>query len=125
MKARDVKALHGSINKWIRIAEWRDLDRGADNCPLCTLYNPGFLLSYFPNKACVGCPVRAVTGKSFCKGTPYTHWTNHLHMSDAPREDRRVFDARSQRLAEVEALFLISLLPKQEQSRYFTKEKTR
>ncbi len=58
------KALQGSIAKWTAIAKLEDVDRGAENCPLCKLFYKG-------RGSCNGCPVKVETGKDVCYGSPY------------------------------------------------------
>ena len=112
MDKRTLRALHGSVRKWIAIAEWRGRDCGCDDCPLCKLFLNDTQLS-----DCEGCPVRGVTGSTNCVGSPYVEW-NRLFPSYWWAE-RAVYDEASQRAAEAEALFLIGLLPPKERERYY------
>lgn len=59
------KALHGSINKWKKIAVGELIDRGIDNCPLCQM---------FWGDDCKGCPVEVDTKAVGCRRTPYDDW---------------------------------------------------
>ncbi len=71
MNAKTLKALEGSIEKWRLIAYEGGVDKGADNCPLCTLYIRGERWS------CSGCPVALRVSKTGCDGTPYIVWAQH------------------------------------------------
>lgn len=63
MDAKTLKALEGSIKKWEKIVARTGFDNGCGNCPLCR---------QFLEHGCVGCPVVTRTGKTVCKGTPYS-----------------------------------------------------
>lgn len=110
-----LKALHGSIRKWIKIATWEGYDSGSENCPLC---------GQFFGSDCDGCPVAIKTGQKGCYGSPYEEWrrafifTDYLADIDDMSNDF-VFDLASQLAAEKMALFLIGLLPEKECSRYY------
>lgn len=84
-----LKALYGSIRKWMDVAYDDGEEWGRLNCPLCAEFNYGF----YGHKQCRGCPVYERTGKVGCKDTPY----------DEYRYDKSA--------AEREVDFLISLLP--------------
>lgn len=58
------KALRGSIRKWTKIVNGTGVDNGSENCPLC---------KEFLDDSCHGCPVRRLTGKPGCNGTPYNY----------------------------------------------------
>ena len=57
------EALESSIRHWERNVTGRTHSLAAGDCALCRLF--------FYKKNCVGCPVRARTGKSHCEGSPY------------------------------------------------------
>lgn len=97
----DRKALRGSIRKWENIVGRVEVDRYADNCPLCNLYPV----------SCERCPVMIYSGQSECRHTPWTKW--HQHQ----RKEHGVFisPARCQcptctKLAKEEVKFLKHLL---------------
>jgi len=41
------------------------LERGTKNCALCELYS---------EFGCSSCPIKKLTGKSWCRATPYEKW---------------------------------------------------
>ena len=63
MNAKVRKALESSIRHWERNVTGRTHTIGPEHCALCRLF--------YYKKACVGCPVRARTGKSHCSDSPY------------------------------------------------------
>lgn len=75
LSARQAEALRGSIRKWEKIVDGTGFDYGGNNCHLCQLYATRAL-------DCLGCPVRAETGKSGCFGTPYYKPHNERPMLD-------------------------------------------
>lgn len=91
-----LKALRGSINKWIKIVRGTGVDYGEANCPLCKMFNT------FGND-CVGCPVFQKTKKPYCMGTPFAGWVR-LNVD-------RVENERHAKWARKELAFLQSLLP--------------
>ncbi len=54
--------------KWDGIYKMKQDDYGMKSCSLCK--------EYFKWN-CFRCPIRMVTGKMLCDGTPYTKWINH------------------------------------------------
>jgi len=113
MTAKILKALKGSISKWMKIAQGTGVDLGDRNCPLCQQF-----FGCEEGLSCGGCPVREKTGLVYCKRTPYTKWTKHVDNCGicGNRGDRskgiraRCDDAVMLALKEVN--FLESLLPK-------------
>ena len=97
MDERALTALEGSIEKWERIVAGTWGDMGSINCPLCR--------EFMQVNGCPDCPVCTKTEKSLCEGSPYTAWDEYT------KENRRVFDAESLRLAQAELDFLKSLRP--------------
>lgn len=89
------EALEGSIAKWEAIVAGTGEDEGSENCPLCHKFHRGGHLHY-----CRGCPVREVTGRTLCDGTPYIDYAQD-------DEDGGIAAAK----AELE--FLKSLRPKE------------
>lgn len=108
MDDKTIKALHGSVRKWIKIATWKGEDNGIDDCPLC---------EKFYDDECKACPVSMKTGKSSCVASPYTNWRIATRIYE--EFSYRVFDEVSQKAAEQMALFLIDLLPENERARYY------
>lgn len=72
------EALDGSISKWFKIVNGTGEDNGADDCPLCHLFN-GRINDRSYN--CNGCPIREDTGKDFCDNTPYVQWDRAYYES--------------------------------------------
>jgi hypothetical protein len=119
MDKKTLNALKKSITKWernVKNAQFnlehdghiRQVLISSKDCPLCVLFGPGRLIrtnSYYkPVKDdCVLCPIKAKTGKRFCKCTPYSYVESYL--------DRRCFKS-CVRVCEEEVKFLKSLLPK-------------
>ncbi len=68
MNSETLEALKGSIAKWEAIVAGTGFDNGADNCPLCGLFNN----ADDPETDCDGCPVAEKSGHKYCGGTPYT-----------------------------------------------------
>ena len=111
MDERTLKALHGSVRKWIKIYEGKEMDCGIHNCPLC---------AEFYENWCAGCPVKDKTRRIQCAGSPYRSFVRaeRKYLSHAMNEHL------VQEAAAAEALFLISLLPESEQERYMQGHET-
>ena len=112
MDKRTLKAMHGSIRKWIKIATWEGGDEGINNCPLCAQFFDG---------GCDGCPIAIKTGQKACFSSPYQEWRRAFILADELDDSYNdfVFNPASQRAAEKMTLFLIDLLPEKERSRYY------
>lgn len=72
MQKETLIALHGSIQKWLRIARGEAKDRGPADCPLCQRFNgcmrfTGSQGNYHQES----CPIKNRTGQFACMGTPY------------------------------------------------------
>jgi hypothetical protein len=93
MDKATLTALQGSIAKWEGIVAGTKADEGADNCPLCDLFNTEDYDGI--EDACKGCPVQKSVGVGFCMQTPYYSY-RHLRTTEA---------------AQAELDFLRSLLP--------------
>lgn len=102
MDAETLEALEGSIKKWEAIVAGIGADDGRKNCPLCAMFYVKF--------DCKGCPVEAKTKLEVCQGTPYRQWAVYQGMK-GEQFPLTVFDTESQRLAQAELDFLISLRP--------------
>lgn len=111
METKTLQALRGSISKWENIVAGTAGDMGPSNCPLCQ--------EFFRNH-CVGCPVSAKVGASYCGNTPYSAWRMRAR-ADAEvtldpitwgREDK-VENEEDVKLAQAELDFLRSLLPEE------------
>jgi hypothetical protein len=63
------EALEGSIRKWELIEAEIGGDDGANNCPLCKIFNVKY--------GCKGCPVAFITECDGCNHTPYDDWCDH------------------------------------------------
>jgi len=100
MKAKTLEALKGSIAKWKAIANGTGGDWGGGNCPLCKLFAVG-------HNECVGCPVKAETGRIGCLGSPWDQWSE-LQAGDYPW---KATSKAKKRAARAELKFLRSLLP--------------
>ena len=103
------KALKGSIKKWEKIVKsTKAVDKGDENCPLCSLF--------FDKINCGDCPVKISTGQGCCSGTPYDAWNKH-HRINHFTHGRYDFSRHPNcpdclRLAKEELEFLRGLLPK-------------
>lgn len=107
MDAETLKALRGSIAKWESIVVGLAEDEGPQNCPLCLKFN-AFVNPNVP-RGCHGCPVRAKSGESGCKNTPYESYEDYMFDVGEGEIDE---DAElAKRLAQDEVDFLKSLLP--------------
>jgi len=65
--------LKESIIKWEQIVDGTRVDRGIEDCALCLEYYE--VCKDFDNPeiyGCEGCPIKQFTGKSECRGTPYS-----------------------------------------------------
>ena len=107
MDAKTLKALKGSIKKWVGIVNGKSKDAGTKNCPLC---------KEFLVKNCEGCPVKAKVNRFGRGNTPYELWfdffdSKYLNIpvaiSDLPKRSQ----AKAKRLAQAELDFLKGLLP--------------
>ena len=107
MNEKTKEALEGSINKWYNIVIGKEVDKGANNCPLCKV---------FFDKDCWGCPVRNKTGEMNCYNSPYLAFVDayeneveelagSLYLEFTPR----VVGPKSQEAAINEYNFLCSL----------------
>lgn len=92
------KALLGSIQKWEKIRDMKDTDKGRKNCPLCGM---------FIGAGCYGCPVSIKAGISNCRSTPYEEWA----CSEKKYKKDESISKIGKRLAQSEVDFLRSLLP--------------
>ena len=112
MNAETLEALNGSIDKWNSIRKGKGIDRGASNCPLCNLYYKhdaeGRCI------ACRGCPVMEKSGLGRCLGTPYHGWVKY-QSDNGKFLPYKVFDEKSQEIADDEWEFLKGLLPKEKE----------
>ena len=112
MSPKTLEALRGSIRKWRLIVIGEGVDRGAENCPLCALFDT-------EDADCIGCPVYEKTGEHGCGNTPYTKFadaedTDYYIFTGGylePSFEHRVIGPRSQQVAIDEYNFLVSLLP--------------
>lgn len=109
-------ALEGSIVKWREIVAGERENEAAGDCPLCQLFNP--YQTSFPKlervkDGCLGCPVMARTGQSFCRGSPYERYEDLESTIDSEDEDSdEDYDDNVDRLLEIakeELAFLESL----------------
>src|SRR5690348_14984499 len=105
MNTKTLKALKGSIRKWERIVAGHGTDEGVDNCPLCKLF---YGSDDTDEPYCDGCPIRTITGRAFCLGSPYERWADMFHFGMT----RSVVDKDTLVAAQAELDFLKSLLPK-------------
>ncbi len=89
-----LEALKGSIKKWEGIVKGTVSEQGADNCPLCKMF-----------EECEECPVQEHTGQDHCDDTPY------YNAHTATNQNRYAVTEEAKRLAQLEVDFLESLLP--------------
>jgi len=101
MNNKTLEALRGSIAKWEGIIAGTVEDLGDTNCPLCQMFNNDD--SEWP---CRGCPVKKITGATYCKGSPYVSFAKVKHHGSKNDEYREA--------AQAELDFLKSLLPQDE-----------
>lgn len=101
MDSKTLKALKASIAKWEKNVEAEtpdDVKLGAQNCPLCALFN---------GNDCEGCPVAERAGAEFCDNTPYSGASIEAVNWEYRGSSREDF----QTAARAEVDFLKSLLP--------------
>jgi hypothetical protein len=104
MDEATLRQLNGSIDKWQRIVDGVERDRGAGNCPLCDMFNTSL------GGGCGVCPVNIASGDRMCGNTPWTDWREHQYgHKGAPYWNVKCNECL--RLAENELEFLKSLLP--------------
>ena len=97
-----------SIKKWQNIADGNGIDMGVSNCALCK----EFFYAKYDGTRCGGCPVKARTGKTACRNTPYVEWCGHHvaeHEGDVDMVDTKVICPECKEIALREVAFLKSL----------------
>lgn len=94
--------LEGSIDKWKRVLNGSDIEKGAINCPLCQKYLRGI-------GSCLGCVVHQKTGKPSCYSTPYEQWERHQGIAHDQYINRSVQCPECKEIAQAEIDFLLSL----------------
>lgn len=98
------EALEGSIEKWRKILDEEDIDKGSSNCPLCILFHGREPCA----PSCKGCPVEQKVGAPGCSCTPYSAWIMHqIHHPDT--KEMKVHCSLCEELAKDEYDFLIDL----------------
>lgn len=111
MEKETLKALKGSIKKWVKIeGSTRALDKAYKNCPLCDMFWDG---------ECDGCPIKEETTEIQCLGSPYEKWCDHQieeHIM-SPWNRRHKDCPTCLELATKERKFLESLLPEEDNVR--------
>ena len=91
-KARDPKmlgALRKSVKHWERLASGtHEPGEGpyGESCALCKLY-------LGDGRECDGCPVKSITGKPLCQGTPWRSAAIRWESSDSDAHERFRFAA--------------------------------
>jgi len=98
------EALQKSTDKWQAIVDGSGVDKGWENCALCS--------KFICNESCHGCPVATDPGNAGCENTPYIEWSIH-HGEVHGTEDGdklRVECPECQRLAQAELDYLKGLL---------------
>jgi len=112
MEKQTVRAIWGSIEKWVKIIRLEGWDEQANNCPLCALF-------YTKRKNhCLGCPIFLATGARYCRNTPYDNWDIHQEgWHPIPNFERSIICPTCLPLARKELAFLQSLLPKREREK--------
>lgn len=114
MNNEAIKALEGSILKWLAIADRLGVEGGTSNCALCRFCNADAACSYYDdNGEEQRCPVFAKTGRNYCSETPYYDFDgSHIRESIACGLSSVVATKPEDfAAARAEALFLISLHP--------------
>ena len=104
MDEQTLEALKGSIEKWEKIVSGDGGDAGADNCPLCNLFN-----NVETPVMCFGCPVMEQTGEDGCGDTPYQNWCDTFKLGHPLPRMAETDEQKTAAKAELE--FLRSLLP--------------
>jgi hypothetical protein len=108
-QARRIKAIQGSIRKWVDIAYFKGIDRGGDNCDLCqefTIVHRG--------ACCIYCPIFQSTGYAGCNKTPYARWSVHqLYAHPDQFSTSIALCPECVNLAKQEIEFLESILAKE------------
>ena len=113
MKSK-TQLIQGSINKWNKIVQGLEADKGPENCALC---------NEFLAKDCVGCPVFERTGEPLCNGTPYEHFGQVFHDEllelvrwhiNPKQEPKVVIGPKTMEVACAEHDFIVSLLESDE-----------
>ncbi len=80
-----ITALEGSIKHHKEFkADPNGVPLGVGRCPCCKLWNN----YYNEGDECVGCPIHAYTGKSWCGGTPYIALTAILTQAVVAKSSR-------------------------------------
>ena len=125
MDKKTLKALNQSIAKWEKnsvASHPNKVKLGADNCPLCKMFNPNLVHPEmsFPQQSaigCAGCPVAEKTKMSFCDGSPYDNAVEGLDCWQAGYTSNYKYDPHGQMRAFASAMcgemtgFLKALLP--------------
>lgn len=112
MKQEQIKkALEGSISKWDAIVESPEaMDEGADNCPLCQLFDSVYGDCRNSGGMCIVVKAVGVTG---CRKTPYVKWLSHqkrAHLFDSSPDWHRIAGCKTcLKLSKEELEFLKSL----------------
>jgi len=101
MKAKTLKALKGSIEKWRAIENKDGGDEGGANCPLCGLF--------IENVDCEGCPASSAV----CACGHYGEWLDHFHTEHPKNSAYPIVPICDEciLIARKEHKFLESLLP--------------
>ena len=81
MTPKALKALKGSINKWVKIVRGTGIDDGTINCPLCAIYHNDFN-DKVKDLRCRGCPVAARVKDYGCRLTPYDDFVSASSNTD-------------------------------------------
>ena len=92
--------------KWLKVSRGIIVDKGTENCPLCKLfYNEG---------DCKGCPIKKITGKDLCYGTPYDAWINHHNNNhrnlDSDTDGRGIECPECKELARDQFYFILDMI---------------
>lgn len=104
MDKATLKALKGSIRKWVKIVVGEEIDLATENCPLCEM---------FFDRDCEGCPVKEKTGRTSCDGTPYQDKWVWVEPFGRNGNGGYRHSKKSKEAAIAEVAFLKSLLPEE------------
>lgn len=113
MNEETLEALLGSINKWQKIVDGTETEKGPYNCALCQLFQTP--VDDANDFDCVGCPVYSCTGHKYCENTPYIQWLRFRGSAIDLSKGYRATTKRQRELAQAELDFLKSLLPNGEE----------
>lgn len=113
MNELTLTALNKSIQKWEDIRFHGGKDISINNCSLCEMFWKDGNENHH-GAMCGRCPVKKVSGRDGCLGTPYNAWVEHQYKKhDNAWAPYSVQCPTCKSLATKELNFLKSLLPEE------------